>query len=225
MDNIVITSYFVNDVTKKDCDLLLYKWNNSRSNHNLNAIIFYDNLSQSFIDKYQNQTLMFMKYERKYNLSVNDERFICYYEYLLRNKHHKYIIFTDLFDCWFNKNPFDFIINNSDYDIFYSSEDKKIKNSSYTMNKMISIYNKTYNKGHYLLNAGVWGGSYHNVILLLFNISLDLIHYNLPHNVGLGVFNKWAYNIMNDTNKYIGHPFNSKFKKYEEYGDFYIAHK
>ncbi len=242
MDNVVITSYFTdNDKIKNklydekivyrdnNIDELIYKWNNSRANNNLNGIIFYDNLSSYFIERYSNSSLRFIKYERKYNLSINDERFICYFEYLLKNRYHKYILFTDLFDVWFNKNPFD-LIKNDDFDIFVSHENKRIYKSPFLIEKMNLIYNSIYNEKYLMLNPGVFGGKYRNLMLLLFNISLDLILYNLPYNVNMAVFNKCCYNSYHDTEKsklkiFSGFPLNSNFKKYEKKGDFYVAHK
>jgi len=52
-------------------------------------IIFHDNLSDEFIKKYQTNKIIFRKTQLVSNLSINDERFIIYYEYLLKNPNKK----------------------------------------------------------------------------------------------------------------------------------------
>ncbi len=90
-------------------------------------IIFYDTLSDKFVKKYSTDKIIFRKTKLVSNLSINDERFIIYYEYLLHNP-YKHVLSSDVSDVYINKNPFELI------DKFYIKDEelsKKIKDSGY----------------------------------------------------------------------------------------------
>lgn len=88
--------------------------------HKQHLIIFHDNLSDEFIKKYQTDKIIFRKTQLVSNLSINDERFIIYYEYLLKNPYKK-VLSSDISDVYINKNPFE-LLNN-----YYKKNDKFIK--------------------------------------------------------------------------------------------------
>jgi len=77
-------------------------------NHKLHLIIFHDNLSKDFIKKYSTDRIIFRRVQLVSDLSINDERFIIYYEYLLQNP-YKNVLSSDVSDVYINKNPFDLI--------------------------------------------------------------------------------------------------------------------
>lgn len=87
--------------------------------NNIHLIIFYDILSNNFIQKYQNDFIIFKKTKLVSNLSINDERFVIYFEYLLKNP-YKNVLSCDISDVYINKNPFDLFEN-------YFKVNKKLK--------------------------------------------------------------------------------------------------
>lgn len=86
--------------------------------NNLHLIIFHDCLSPEFIKKYQTDKIIFRKTSLVSKLSINDERFIIYYEYL-KNKPYRNVLSSDISDVYINKNPFDLIKN-------YDKRDEKL---------------------------------------------------------------------------------------------------
>jgi len=79
-------------------------------NKKLHLIIFHDNLDDKFIKKYSTDRIIFRRTELVSELSINDERFIIYYEYLLHNP-YKNVLSSDVSDVYINKNPFELIEN------------------------------------------------------------------------------------------------------------------
>jgi len=77
---------------------------------NLHLIIFYDNLSNEFVKTYTKKNIIFRKTKLTSNLSINDERFIIYYEYLLDNPYQN-IFTSDISDVYLIKNPFHLMEN------------------------------------------------------------------------------------------------------------------
>ena len=105
--------------------------------NDLHLIIFYDNLSEGFVKKYQTDKIIFRKVKLVSDLSINDERYIIYYEYLLKNK-YKNVFSSDISDVFINKNPFELIkdyykrsnIDQNDVDKVLNNE-KKFEKSKY----------------------------------------------------------------------------------------------
>lgn len=77
---------------------------------NIHLVIFHDNLSSTFIEKYQTEKIIFRKTRLVSNLSINDERYIIYYEYLLKNP-YKNVFSSDIGDVFLMKNPFGLLKN------------------------------------------------------------------------------------------------------------------
>lgn len=86
----------------------------------LHLIIFHDNLSNEFINKYQTDKIIFRQVSLVSKLTINDERYVIYYEYLLKNP-YKNVLTSDVSDVYINKNPFE-IINN-----FWERDEEKQK--------------------------------------------------------------------------------------------------
>lgn len=102
--------------------------------YKLHLIIFHDCLSSEFIKKYQTDRIIFRKTNLKKNLSINDERYIIYFEYLINNPYVN-ILSSDVSDVFINGDVFSLINNytqkNKEYDI---NDDNKLvsKIKSYT---------------------------------------------------------------------------------------------
>jgi len=118
----------------------------------LHLVIFYDILSDKFIEKYSTDKIIFRKTLLLSDLSINDERFIIYYEYLLKNP-YKNVLTSDISDVYINKNPFDLIDNyfiKSDFAQiinsygFINSPNIKDKIINHPQLKFFLEYNSTY---------------------------------------------------------------------------------
>jgi len=72
---------------------------------NLHLIIFHDNLSSEFIKKHQTKKIIFRRVKLVSKMSINDERFIIYYEYLTKNP-YEVVFSSDISDVYLTKNPF-----------------------------------------------------------------------------------------------------------------------
>lgn len=77
---------------------------------NLHLIIFHDDLSDEYVKKYTTKKILFRKTKLISNLTINDERFIIYYEYLLKNP-YKYVLSCDISDVFIKKDPFELFEN------------------------------------------------------------------------------------------------------------------
>jgi len=230
--NLIFTTYFngkIDPQRKIKCVankfFLIEDWYNSAIRLNLNGIIFHDCLSKEFIEKYTNENIIFIKYKLSTNLSVNDERFICYYNYLKRNDNIKYLFLTDLFDVKFIKNPFN-LINDEKFSL-YCGGNKNIllDNKVHTKPNMLKVYGKECYRTYPKIHAGTFGGSRDNILIILFSMRIDMLRMNSGGNYNMIIFNKVVYDIVSLDRIMIGKPLASEFKKYEYAGDFCIKHK
>lgn len=137
--NLILTTYFTSkaDPQKKifmanDDFSYIANFYRSLQEHNLYAVIFYDNLTAEFIEKYTCNNIKFVKC-RIIKYSINDERFFIYNEFLQIIRAEK-IIMADINDVTFGKNPFEFIQQNK----FYIGRDHHvlIKESEWIQNKL-----------------------------------------------------------------------------------------
>ena len=98
---------------------------------NLHLVIFHDGLSEDFMKKYQTDNIFFLKTKLMGNLSINDERYIIYYQFLKKYK-YKNVLTSDISDVYVVKNPFDLIDN---FNLNKFNKLKKIVNSDLDENK------------------------------------------------------------------------------------------
>lgn len=252
-ENVVLTCYFNQkmdpqwNVQRQTDDYQYIKpWYDSMKKTNMHGIIFYDNLSENFIKKYETDKIFFKKC--KYGkFSLNDERFILYFLYLKQNP-YKQVFMTDVSDVTINKNPF-LLISNPEKLYVGSDEPKLLKDSTWCQNKANTLFtaiSKKY-KGIDAMfskfikmpcyNAGVIGG-YHNMVLFLLE-SMTHIFYmiNNDNNNNMMVLNFVIYMRMlydykfdiqinrSTTHIMCGYPLTSEFKKYQTNSRAYILHK
>lgn len=229
MNNVILTSYFT---TKPDPQRgtqwnpndfkLISGWIDTLNALGLRGIIFHDEPigdCHGLIECRQ-YTL------RSYLWSVNDERFLCWLEYLENHPEIDNVFFTDLFDVTFNRDPFDLITN--DYDLYVgcgAGFPKKIGANKWLCNKMLSAYGQVYHAEQCTVNAGVIGGTRENIMALAAYMVDEFRRLNSPDNINMAVFNRAVYDLFGSARVLIGPPVTSLFKKYEQSGDFAIRHK
>lgn len=166
-ENIILTTYFCTKVdpqrkfyVKSDNFSYISKFYQSIHAKGLAAVIFYDNLSNDFVANYNTENVRFIKCDLK-RFSLNDERFFIFQEFLEKVKVQK-VIFSDVNDVIFGRDPFHLINDNR----FYIGRDKYTINdySEWMKNKIEILPKSILNNITALLyrmpivNAGVIGG-------------------------------------------------------------------
>lgn len=229
--DIAVTCYFTgkHDPLRKDhhpadSDNILNPWVRSLKQNKLKGLVFCDNLSEEFKNKYRDDNLDFVDYKLNTGWSINDERFLAYYEFLKENDKYKRIILTDLFDVLFYKNPFKFIIKP---EILYAGDNmqKLIKRNNFVSKKMNHAYKKILYKDETTINAGVIGAYRNSMLRLLEGMVDDFYELNTTKNLNMAVFNKNAYEIFGRKGIQSGYPLTSRLKRYEKQGNFAVKHK
>lgn len=207
---------------------LIKNWYESVNNLKIKNTIFYNDLSLSFIKKYESDYTSFSLYDGCKRLSYNDERFFIYEEYLQKSD-SDYVFFTDLFDVIFLKNPFDLIISKPEYDLFVGSEISDKKNSKWLKTKCLKegvmLPSTQYELGSVIFNAGIIGGSKAN-LLKLFK-SMNNMFSELPKNTNSNmlVFNYCIDKYFDKSKIFYGHPLHNVFKSNSFDQQTYIKHK
>lgn len=247
-DTVVLTCYMT---SKKDPQRSIYQpndnydyikpWYETMIKQDLHGIIFYDKLSDEFVNEHQTHKIIFKKCTiGKY--SINDERFIIYYQYLLKNP-YKYILMTDVSDVFINRNPFDLIRNSINNDKIFVGTNvigigatKRTPQWFQRRNWKIEPFNNKLKDAKYddvgfqpseiqIYSAGLLGGSYDKIIWFLIKMTEITLIVDSTKNNNMIIFNYIInrylleeYDIKSFCSKYIftGSPFNSSFGKYEK---------
>jgi len=237
---VICTTYFTtkndpqrNEKAKLDAIEYIAPWYNSMKALKLFGIVFYDNLSKDFIDKYQTKTIIFLKCTLG-NYSLNDERFFIYYMFFLKHK-VKHILLTDGNDVMINKSPFTFFESKKESTIFVGrGQYNKLIHSKWNLssiNKLSDGLNETMPNNFFEMasyNAGIIGGNYYTVMYFLRQICFVLLQIDDNSNNNMpamhyvlyyyfypkcrdGVYG-WLYNL---TNKYQKKRIIKRIKKFK----------
>lgn len=236
--DVIFTSYFHSkqnpqsnssfDFAPKDDLSYIFAWYASVHYHKLNAVILHDGLSSDFIRAHENDHIQFVYYEPK-RYSLNDERYFALDQVLRENTLGK-VLLTDGSDTIIKKNPFAFM---TDPNLLYFGSDEpnhpRIRDNMWCIQKLsqISKYACIELAESLLdfeyINAGVYGGDYHN--LRVFNEALTILFekMNNEENNNMMAINYllWKFKVGH----FKGQPFTSPFKRYQLHGDYYIIHK
>jgi hypothetical protein len=227
MKDFIFTSWFSGDNgfaqhdhterCKNDDFSLIEKFYNSIKKNNLNCIIFHNELSDQFINKYSNEKIKFQHHIISNRKSYNDERFFCYLQYLkIHGKEIDKVMCTDCFDVQIHKNPF-YLINKK-FDIYAGEDDEKGK--KWIEQKMTKCNFKI--KIKKLYNAGIIGG--YKIKLMIFFEEMTEIMSKCPEEINS---NMAVFNYMLNSKKWkilSGFPLHNKFRSFDNQGA-YIQHK
>jgi hypothetical protein len=205
-------------------------WYESISKLGLEGIVFYDNLSEEFIDKYQTQNIKFIKVETS-AYSNNDWRFFVYRDYFKNNVYDS-IFLTDGSDVTVVKDPSGILEEYKYIDFFICKDSILLNQFPYLeLHNQVKWDNLQWflknAKSLQLINMGVIGGSYKNIAEFLKHfcetrIQLGNPDFNSDMWVGQYVF---RYKLSHK-NLLVGEPFTSNFKQYENARkDVYFIHK
>ena len=233
--NVIMTTYFCK---KKDpqrdryapCNDLTYikPWYNSIKKLQLNGIVFHDGLSNEFIDRYQTTKIKFIYLDSsKFQYSLNDQRFLIYYDFLNKNKNIEKVFMTDGNDVTIVQNPFEMCDRGLciGSELVYLNFFDKFKKTNGMKVNIPSNYNLAKFRNKKLLNAGIIGGNIKSILKLLkimcYYFSKDSCNYC---NLNMAILNQSVYNNFN--NIITGYPLHSRFLKYENNRkDVYFIHK
>lgn len=248
MNSVIFTSYFSKKIHPNDPNdqsvigrssdgkvlqndiSYIEKWYNSIIELNLEARIFCDNLSDDFINQYTTDKIKFVKVETS-DYSNNDWRFFCYKNYLEENVFDS-VFLTDGSDVTVVQNPSGIISSFPNNDLFVCKDSIMLNEFPY-----LQIHQKAQWDDYVwfsicqnrleLINMGVIGGNYKNIMLFLdkfceTRIRLGNPDFNSDMWIGQYVFRK----LLANQKILIGEPFTSIFKKYEtDRKNVYFIHK
>ena len=190
--------------------------------------IFYDSLSDDFVDKYSTENINFIRVSPS-SFSNNDYRFKCYLDFLNDNTYEK-VFMSDLCDVQLGMDPSSMEVN---FDLFFCEDILNISDyyfgsmSYFDMHKSFGWENeKKFKDNNFkVLNMGAIGGNYNNVykfLNLFCELRIEAGNPNLNINMALG--NYIARNFFLDIRH--GFPYCSEFKKYQtDREDVYFIHK
>lgn len=208
-----------------DSKKLISPWINTLTLLNLKGVIFFDSsISKKFTHECTNDNVSFEYYKISTGWSLNDERFLCWYNWLTKHDSIKNVFTTDLFDVIFNKNPFDLITD--EYDIYTGqNQNKPIEKSSRISRRMKGRYGKILHKDKIDASAGVIGGPRDNMLKLFECMLKEFKKFNNSSNNNMIVYNKCLYDLFDSKRVLVGPPVSSKYRHYQKSGNFAIKHK
>lgn len=212
-ENIILTIYYTKHIDpqriihqKNNNFLYIKKFYQSVVKNNMHAIIFHDNLTNEFVQKYANDNIMFMPIPlniEKYGLtSMNDIRFMIYLDFLKNNfaKSIKKIIISDVADVEFNANIFDHITENK---LYVCYDRNRTFNHYYLTNRIKLTYLSNNHFVKYMdkkaLQAGLFAGNYDQIVQCLNHMKDEFNNIvDKNYNTNYIVYNHVVYDKMAD---------------------------
>lgn len=247
MSSVILTSYFSkkihpnhpndNHVVGREKDgrvtqnsiKYIEPWYYSIRDLNIEGRVFYDNLSEEFVEKYQTDKIRFIEVQTS-EYSNNDWRFFCYKQFLEENK-FDYVFLSDSSDVKVVKDPSN-LVESTDYDFYACKDSIKLNKFPYLSfhkeagwENFVSIAIEHHALD--LINMGVIGGRYKKILDFLhkfYQIRVDLGNPDFNANMWVGQY--IFRSLLKDERLMIGEPFTSEFKKYQDdRKDVYFIHK
>jgi len=185
--NVILTTYFTSrhdpqthEREDEDDIKYIYPWYASMRILGEHGIIFHDNLSKKFIKRYETDLIKFVRCTLT-NRSMNDERFMIYFRFLLSNPYSK-IFMTDVTDVIVNRSPFSLVSAPYSNSLFVGRDRFNLNGHSSYMAGLVKDYQyltgnnpDDYFANCPMYNAGIIGGSYPTALFLLFKICEELL--------------------------------------------------
>ena len=205
-------------------------WYDSVSSLSLNGFVFYDNLSDEFVETYTTENIKFIKVQ-DFEYSNNDFRFFCFRDFLTDHK-FDFVFHSDASDVQVIKDPSSLILDNPEISYFACKDSIKLNQFNY-----MQIHEKynfddrvnfllNYNNWD-LINMGVVGGRYEDMKNFYqrfcdVRIRMGDSHFNSDMWLCQYLFRSQFQN----KSLMMGHPVCSEFKKFQnERKDVYFIHK
>ncbi|MEX2512904.1 MAG: hypothetical protein WD398_08365 [Cyclobacteriaceae bacterium] len=169
----------------------IQNWYNSLLEHGLWAMVFYDRLSPEFIKKYQTKKIRFIRCHLG-GMSLNDERFFIYREFIPFLPEKAYVLTTDINDVVINKNPLSLVQSSPDK-LFVGRGNRKVWRKGIWALTSLRQFSKKFNQSlpisflnYPVFNPGTIGGKKEKVLELfermtqVFEILGDDKNYDMP---------------------------------------------
>ena len=215
-----------NDIT------YIERWYNSINSLKLNGVVFYDDLTDEFIEKYTSSNIKFIK-QNPGIYSNNDGRFFCYLDFLIQNKYDN-VFLTDGSDVTVVKNPDKIITDYPDVDIFLCKDSIPLSRFGQYLKvhehfgwENYFWFSMQMQSGIDLINMGVIGGKYSLIVEFLEKFCEERTRMQTPNfNADMWLGQYVFRHLMSDKKLLVGEPFTSEFKKYQDdRKDVYLIHK
>ncbi|HBH22527.1 MAG TPA: hypothetical protein DDY13_03805 [Cytophagales bacterium] len=208
--NIILSTYFTSkpdpqrQFRVKPSDFNFLKaWYLSVVKKSLKAVVFIDFHDNAFINKYESENIKFI-YCTLGNLSLNDERYFIFEEYLnyyIRDLTQ--VCITDISDVIFNKDPFIFFKDRPWHTLFVGrNHTDKIMFSRINLERMSQLsdaYGLAYPGNFYIMpvyNAGIIGGDKWVVAYLLKKMCIYFREYGSDKNLNMLILNMVLYSYF-----------------------------
>ena len=193
---------------------------------NMKGVIFHNECSQSFIDKYSNEYISFVKWEKQHRPSYNDERFWAFREFLTKRDDVQRAFSTDMFDVKFFRNPFEIMDKESKYHLYVGSEVGKKCGRKWVNKKMRWFKFPQISNDETVYNAGICGGVRKN-LLKFYEVMISYFQkISTKHNANMAVYNQSLRDIKKRKWKiYTGFPLHNQFQSNKVPEGTYIKHK
>jgi hypothetical protein len=205
-------------------------WYNSVKSLGLNGFVFHDNLSDEFIYEYETENIKFIKVHPS-EYSNNDWRFFCYRNFLEDNKFDN-VFLSDGSDVIVVQDPNEIVSKYPDFDLFVCRDSLMLEEFPYIefheRYKLENLFYFLINKNRLeLINMGVIGGSYSNVMQFLNHFCTTRIKMGDPDfNADMWVGQYVFRHLLSNKKIMVGDPFTSNFKQYEtNRKDVFFIHK
>lgn len=257
LESVLATCYFT---TKKDPQHGLIRrepdinyiapWYESVKSHEIDGIVFFDELPDEFIKKYETSKIRFRKCIIG-TFSIFEERWIIYY-LLLKNTNVQKAFFTDASDVIVNKNPFD--LNLREKTLYVGRDDANQVHHSRWMIEELKQFEQDSKQRlpkafHYMpvYNAGVLGGKREILISIIGEMIKTFFQTSTDNHKDMTVLNYVIYQYLRPkltaslknlpitdpeydssactSNLVTGFPLNSPFRKYVTQGESVFIHK
>lgn len=208
------------------------KWYDSIIKTGLDAVLFYDDMDNSFVEQYSNDRVRFVKTSVN-EYSNNDYRFFCFSDYLNKLDNKPDVVFhTDASDVVLVKDPAELIKSNPDVDYFCCKDSIPLNQFPYM--KIHEAFNwedqlmfRLNYQDWWLINMGVIGGRYDNMVKFYNNfVSLRESMGSPDFNSDMWVLQYLIRSVLQPCEFIMGEPVCSEFKQYQnDREDVYFIHK
>ena len=259
MNGVILTSYFTKkkhpnqywdtDVVGRNADGFvgnndfnyIKKWYESLVRLKLSGVVFHDNLSNHFTNKYANKYIKFQRVEDS-QWSNNDYRFYCWRDYL-QGKDYDWVFHNDVADVVVIQNPVKLLEDNPEYTFFACRDNCSIASKQFVYLPVAQIagfdgqFYFTMNPNLPLINMGVVGGRFEDMkrfyekFCEVRDLAGPVPDFSLGDKMNpFFNMNMW---VGNNVLRYhiqekilLGQPVTSVYKKYEnDRKDVYFIHK
>jgi hypothetical protein len=207
-------------------------WYNSVINSGVDAVLFYDEMDEEFVQRYQTNKIKFV-HTNVNTYSNNDYRFFCFSDYLNNLEDKPEVVFhNDASDVTVVKDPFDLVAKNTDIDYFCCKDSIPLNQFPYikiheTFGWDDSLIFRLNYQNWWLINMGVIGGTFEKM-KNFYNKFVDIRESmgSPDFNADMWVLQYLIRSVLQPNEFMMGDPVCSEFKKYQNNReDVYFIHK